>query len=612
MGAAALAALVHAGALANGFAYDDTVLILGDPGIQQIGGLFERLMQPSWPGSFGEDVGGWRPMTTATWAVTWAVGQGSAAAFHLMAVLAHAGVTAMVVLLLARILTPLSALAGGLLFAIHPVHVEAVANIAGSAEPLAALFAVSAAWLHMGAREKYTAVRAVGVVGLFTLGVLSKEGAAVLPLLLVLLDATRIKLDRAGLGVWLRDRAGVYAGMALALAGILFLRAQIVGGVTASSPPPGASVLNDMPRLWTVLGAWPHYVRLLLFPLDLSSDYGPDVIPVAFGWTIEAMLGALVGLGAMAVALGLWRDGATPTRPESTRFVALGILWIVAALLPVANVLYLGPVLVAERTLYLPSVGVAIAGGWFLGRLIQSEARLGWVVLIVVVSGGAVRSATRVPVWRSTDSVMTALLEDHPESGRAWLALGQRLMAQGRHAEARRAFSYAIGILNSEYKESTEIASHLMAMGRPESATLLLERAWREHPEWPTAPGLLASVELNSGNFTRAEDAARAAVAVQPENGSLHHLLAESLSRQGRHAEAVEARRRAIDAGLGVRLRPWFLLVGDYLSLGDTAAARIALDSAALRVESDEEGAVVSQLRATLEDTLQSNDREPS
>jgi predicted Zn-dependent protease len=175
------------------------------------------------------------------------------------------------------------------------------------------------------------------------------------------------------------------------------------------------------------------------------------------------------------------------------------VLWIAVALLPVANVLYLGPVLIAERTLYLPSVGLALTCGWWLGRLHRARPRYAIALTTMLVLVGGARSAARVPVWDSSDSVMTALMEDHPESGRAWLALGQRLLAQGREPGARRAFSYAVGILNSEYKESTEIASHLIAMGRPNSARFFLERAWRERPEWPTAPGLLASVELNAG-----------------------------------------------------------------------------------------------------------------
>ena len=606
--AAVAGALVHLAALANGFAYDDAVLILGDPGIHSLDGILDRLLAPSWPGAFGGEVGGWRPLTTFLWAVTWSVSGGSEVAFHVLGIALHASASALVVLVLAELMSLPAAALGGLVFAVHPVHVEAVANVAGSAEPLATSLALIAALLHLRAPASYGLLRASLVTVCYALAVLAKEGAAVLPLLLVLVDAARTELDARGIVPWLRRTGAAYGMMAVALAGLLLARWAVLGGVTTASTPSGGAVLREIPRIWTLAGAWPHYFRLLFFPLDLSVDYGPDVVPIAFGWSGAAGLGVALAVGTMALSGLLWRGGGNvgPGR-GSKRLIGLGALWVVAALLPVANVLYLGPVLVAERTLYLPSVGLAIAAGWSLVALHRWRAGLASAVIVIVLVAGSIRTVARVPVWRSTDSVMASLLQDHPESGRAWLALGQRLIAEGRPSDARRAFAYAVGILNSEYKESTEVASHLIAMGRPESARLFLTRAWREQPQWPTAPGLLASIELNAGRLAEAEAAARAAASAQPSNGSLHHLLAESLSRLGRHAEAIRSRETSIRSGLGDRFRPWFLLAGDHASLGDTLAALTALDSAAVRAGSDGEREAIRQARGELGSSSDSN-----
>jgi Flp pilus assembly protein TadD len=602
---ASLGAIVHVGALWNGFAYDDVVLIAGDPGIRTLEGLLHRLAEPSWPGSFGDQVGGWRPLTTALWAFTWIATGGSTVGFHLLGILLHACACALVVLLLAELMSLPAALLGGLVFSVHPVHVEAIANIAGTAEPLATAFALAAAIVHLRARSRYGVGRALVVTSCYALAVLAKEGAAVLPLLLMLLDAARGEWEYETLLPWFRQK-GVVFGLIFATLGVLLVaRVGVVGGVTTATMPPGGSVLEEIPRIWTLAAVWPEYFRLLLFPLDLSADYGPDVIPIAFAWTAEGVLGVTLVLTTLILTGLVWRQGG----PVGTRrLLALGVLWIASALLPVANVLFFGPVLVAERTLYLPSVGLAIACGWLLGEFHRLRPRHAKVLVTVLVVAGAARTATRVPDWDSTDSVMIALIEDHPESGRGWLALGQRLLAQGRESEARRAFSYAVGILNSEYKESTEIASHLMAMGRPNSARLFLERAWREHPEWPTAPGLLASVELNAGRFSEAEQAARAATLAQPSNGSLHHLLAQALSRLGRHEDAVVSRVRALESGLEQQFRPWVLLAGDHASAGDTLAALAALDSAEARARSPAELDVTRQARLALAAFSDSNE----
>jgi len=145
--AAVVGGLVHLGALWNGFAYDDLLVIAGDPGIHSLQGLWQRLGEPYWPGSFGSQVGAWRPVTTGLWALTWVASSGSTVALHLPAVLLHASVCALVVLLLSELMSTASALFGGLVFAVHPVHVEAIANIAGTAEPLAAMLALAAAVL---------------------------------------------------------------------------------------------------------------------------------------------------------------------------------------------------------------------------------------------------------------------------------------------------------------------------------------------------------------------------------------------------------------------------------------------------------------------------------
>lgn len=598
-----LAVLVHLGALGNGFAYDDNILILGDPGIRRLADLPVRLMEPSWPATSGDEIGAWRPVTTATWALTWIVSEGNPVAFHALGILLHAGATALVVLLLAELAPLAVAFVGGALFAVHPVHVEAVANIAGSAEPLAAVFVLAACLLHVRGAATYGLARMLSVAGLYALAVLAKEGAAVLPLLILLLDGVRRDVPVRHVVSYVRERGALYALMASTLLVILVWRLDVVGAVAAASHPPGAEILREAPRSWTVFSAWPHYVRLLLFPADLAADYGQRVVPIAFGWTTGAVLGALLGLAAFGGAWYLWRAGTPLASGRSgPRLVAFGVLWSAAALLPVANVLYLGPVLIAERTLYLPSVGAVAMAAWLLVGLSERLGRRGaWLVAAGVMAAGAARSVTRVPVWDDTDTVMQALLTDHPESGSGWMTFGRTLARQGRAEDALTAFRHAVTFLNSEYRPATEVGAHLMAMGRPESARFFLLRAWREHPEWSTAPGLLAAAELNAGRPERAAPAARAAALLQPSNPSLHHLHAQALAELGAWDAAVEARRRSLEQGFSDRGRSWLLLASDHVGQADTAAALAALDSAALRTLTADEQHSLALLRSELE-----------
>lgn len=101
--------------------------------------------------------------------------------------------------------------------------------------------------------------------------------------------------------------------------------------------------------------------------------------------------------------------------------------------------------------------------------------------------------------------------------------------------------------------------------------------------------------------------AAWAATLLSPSNASLHHLLAESLSRLGRHEDAIASRVRAIEGGLD-GVRAWFLLAGDYVGVGDTVAEIAAVDSAGARAGSPQEHDAVEQARLALGSNTDSNE----
>ena len=95
------------------------------------------------------------------------------------------------------------------------------------------------------------------------------------------------------------------------------------------------------------------------------------------------------------------------------RVEAFGLGWIAIALLPVANLVFPVGFLVAERTLYLPSAGLALAVGAWVKDLAPRRLRV--AVAALVVAGG-LRTALRVPVWRDATSVILSELEDSPRS----------------------------------------------------------------------------------------------------------------------------------------------------------------------------------------------------
>src|SRR5204863_10075054 len=171
---AACAAVVHIGALWNQFALDDRLIVVFNPMVQSISGVWAAFAAPYWPANLGGVV--YRPLPIASYALDWQLQ--SAAWFHAVNLLWHAGAAVAVTMLARRWASATAAMAAGLIFAVHPVHVEVVASIVGRADLMATLGTCLAV---------YAAVVSDNVVwsaAFLAFGILSKESAAATPALI--------------------------------------------------------------------------------------------------------------------------------------------------------------------------------------------------------------------------------------------------------------------------------------------------------------------------------------------------------------------------------------------------------------------------------------------
>lgn len=579
----ALATLVYANSLGNGLAYDDVHIVTENTAIHSLETLPDALSDPYWPGRFGRQLGLWRPAATTLIALEYAVAGEDPLLYHAVNVAAHAATSVLVLLLLVHLMSLPAALAGGLIFAVHPVHVEAVANVIGIAEVMSTGFFVWACLVHVRGPERTSWGRAAAIATLYALAFGTKEGAVTLPGAIFLLDAARRRIGFADLAQYVRDRWRAYLAMGGVAGVLLALRFRVLGGIADAFGPLGADLLEEVPRIWTLAEVWSHYVRLWVFPLDLSADYSPNVIPIRIGWGPANVVGLVLALGVLTAALVLWRRRAMAAGRDTARTAAFGVVWFIVTISPVANVLFVSGILLAERTFYLPSVGLAAASGWLVVRLARERPWGAWVLLAVALTAGAWRTWDRNPTWRDNITVFGTLIEDYPHSGRSQWILGDLFFQQGRVSEGLVSYRAAVNILGPHYKLVTEIARKLISREYNRAAEHLLEYAWREEPDISVAPGLLAVIASERGDPVETERYARAALALDDDDPVRYHLLAWALTEQGRYPEAAEARRGAIDLGEGDYWQQWVSLAYLEANAGDTLAAREALDSARSR-----------------------------
>lgn len=527
--AAALAA--YAQSLGNGFAYDDVPVILLDTRVHSLGNLPAILARPYWAAA-GAELAIWRPLTTLSFAADWSLSGGSPAWFHLANVLWHAAACGLAFLLLSALFPTPAALAGALLFAVHPVHVEAVANVVGRAELIAAVFTFGACLVwdrRDGPRPQPRTVLAVSA--LFLLALFAKESGVMLPVLLLLVDAARGRwtLQRADARGYARAVGPAFACLALALLAYLALRAAVLDGIAPERVHAAADVLERRSHLLlTSLQAWPEYLRLLVFPRTLLIDYGPRVIMPATTWTASAVLGltTLIGLsfgGLLALARGHGRT-------------ASGLLWLPAAVLPVSNLLFTTGILVAERTLYVPSFAIAIAAAGAASALPRVASPMRRRVAVALASAVLLlftaRTMARVPEWESTERIFASQLRDRPDSYRAHWTLGRAARQTGDHETARRHYDEALRLWPFRESMVVEAAAFAIQDGRLEEGRAIARFGAERWAGNLDLQRMLAAASLSLGDTTTARAALAAGLRAHPAD-SLLLLMRGALEAMG-------------------------------------------------------------------------------
>jgi tetratricopeptide (TPR) repeat protein len=592
-GAALLAVLVYANSLANGFAYDDVWIIQNRGLVHDLWRLPELLTTDYWPDRFGSGL--YRPLTLLTFAIDWWLWGGDPLGFHLVNILLHAAVTAGLAALLLRLFPWWAALAGGAVYAVHPVHTEAVANVVGRAELLTAFFMISACLIYVdkvGREDRFGRARMAAIAVLYVLAMLSKELGVVLPALLLTLDIP--KLARGGVGqlrAYARTRAPLILTLAAVLLTYLGVRWLVLGAPVESVPDrvfiPDASIAT---RFFTMARVWPRYFHLLFFPTDLSADYSPAVILPASRLTPTGVLGiGLVALTALLAVLALRR------RPEFSMAVA----WAAIALLPVSNLVFVAEIVLAERTLYVPSVAVSIVAS--LAAVAARPQLRRWIVvgLAMWVAGGSFVTVRRNPVWENTDTVFQDMLEHHPESVRVLWWLGDRHLQRGDWEGAKQRYYRSLEIWPYQGQYLAEFAVHLTDHGELAEAEPIAEQAVALVPNYLDIHILLAVIRLQRNDPAGVLAAAERAREVIGEEALIHRLRADAYGQLGEPDNAASAGEEFIHLkGSDATWQDWLWLARLHVAAGDTSAAFSAL--AASEELPDSDRAAMDSLRALL------------
>ena len=420
--AGVLATIVAAPSIRNDFVADDQWVVANRQVLQKPPSVTAVLEEPYWPASFGGVM--WRPAVISSFALDYQVSN-SPHWFHTINVFWAAIATALFTLLACDLAGPVVGLITGLLFAVHPLHVEAVANVVGRAELMAA--AGYAAALVCAVRAERRPVYLIGVAAGAAFAIASKEIAVTLPAAVVLVYLAR----RTDLRLAWRPVVAATVPIAayFIVQGFVGIRTFYAGGLAV-----GLEHVGFLARSWAMERLSLQWWRLFLFPTHLSADYSPGELTVATGFTVWHLLSLLVWI---AVGVLAWRTRRTIPG------IAIGLVWMVITISPVANIVFPTEFLIAERTLYLPSFGIVFGLAWAAAAIRSPRLRL--AVIAVAVAAGAARTIIRIPAWHDDETHYQALKREAPRSYRTLWLEGKDEFAAGRWGSGEQLLRQAIG-----------------------------------------------------------------------------------------------------------------------------------------------------------------------
>jgi protein O-mannosyl-transferase len=434
------------------FVQDDRVIVVGNPAVHSFSLAVRGFARPYWP---PPNAGGlYRPLTILSYAADWRLAGGRPWLFHLMNALWHGLAAVLVVLVVVRWLPEPAAFAAGLVFALHPVHVEAIAGVVGRAELLAAVGLLGA--VVSARRGWWPAAVACAAMAMF-----SKEHGVVAGVVVFIDDWLRPPGAR-------RYPVGFYVALGAVTVGFLAIWVKIGGAAAADVAPPffGAGTGE---RLALALPAIARAGQLLVWPTGLSADYGPQVIPVRPGVSLAAVGGAVVVVGVVALGLRCRR------RWPALSFAALAT---VACFLPASNLLFASGIVLAERSLYVAVLLVAVGAGYAVayGAVHWGSRRTSVAVAVLAVALAA-GSFARLPVWRDNRAFLLTLLVDHPESYHAHASAAAVLAGLRDTAGARREYARAESLFGGDPHLNADYALYLAGLRDTAPAGALAARA---------------------------------------------------------------------------------------------------------------------------------------
>ena len=538
----------------------------------------------------------YQPLVPFSYAVNHWLGTLTPFGCHLTSLVLHV-LVCLLLLMVLRLILPhrMLALPATLLFAVFPLHTEAVSSMDGRAQLLSALFFLAAWLVHLytwppaGPLKRdwrRQAGMTLAAMALFMLALCSAGSAVALVPVVLLGDLLRFRpaprkmVRKSEDEFFTPDRpsaqkvysfvirrfsplpGAAYAGLLAVLACYLALRHQVLGSLTGEAAIPflhnPLAAEATAVRIMTTVKVVGIYIWLQLWPVLLSADYSFNQVKLAVSPVDPGFLAALTCCLALLVgAIQLWRTG-------KRRVPAVGILFFFSTIIPVSSIFFTQDTIMAERLLYLPSLGFCIILAWLLDQIIHEfggivpggdkgtphplwQRRLVLGLTVLLVLGYTARTVVRNRDWRDQQTLLLSAAAVSPDSARVHGELGVGYFNLGEYTLAAGSLERALDILPDYPIALYMLGRSRIERGELEGARKALVQATELRPDHPEILLALGAVDFRLGHLDEATDFFRQTLELAPGNRWAQESLGITLSQRGLYEEAIGVFRSSLE-----------------------------------------------------------------
>ena len=526
----------------HGFVLDDNLVLTQNVHVQEgFGGIDEILTTNYANGHQGFNDGLYRPISLISFAVEKSLFNLNPQASHFIQALLYA-ILLLALALWMRSLFDTKNLVWfwiALIFAVHPIHTEVVANLKSRDELFALLFLLFSLWHFQRWLISKENRKLVYSVLLFLCALFSKESAitflALFPLLMILNGGKSLKGIGSTIGVmsipalfFLGTRSWVLSGMG-----------DVDSGVKSLLQNPLIYSDGLFERLLTGANIQALYITKLFLPIGLSHDYSYNAIEVS---TMSDIGGWIWLLGILSfIVLGIY--GLLQNKTWG-----FGILFYFVTISAVSNVLILIGAMAAERFVFAPSLGWAIAIVPLIHDLKLLKPNQKPLAFLIIVAGFFVLSYQRIPDWESNFTLFKADVEKVDNSARAHYNYGTALSEAAKVNPSQKSdylnrsqkhLKRAIEIW-PEYQDAyNNLGVSFIADSKFEEAYQVYSELHSKYPEYSKGIFNLAFALEKLGRLAEAELYYEQYESIVPDNNVLFVII-ELEGQQGKFEEAIE------------------------------------------------------------------------